>query len=143
MFIHLYFLSRQVQWTILSIFGTFRKWVWQLSKAQVRGISIGTFWKFTAVTTGQFSILTNTFSFCLSQHQLRIEKNINFINCETSETPRSENCWSDLKNFIWTFSYVLTLRLITVMIYRVISRDICLGMFGHLLGELGAFLRIS
>ena len=69
-----FFLSRQFQWTILSIFGTFRKWVRQLSNAEVRGISIGTFWKFSTITTGQFSILTNTFSFCLSQHQLKVEK---------------------------------------------------------------------
>ena len=61
---------------------------------------------------------------------------------------------TEFEDFIWTFfglfftfSYVLTLRAITWMIYRVISeaiiRDICLGMFGDLLGDLGAFLRIS
>ena len=76
-----------------------------------------------------------------------MKKNINFINCETSETPRSENCWSNLKNFIWTFSYVLTLRVITVMIYRVISgeitRDVCLGYLRVYLCDFTKSYRLS
>merc|ERR1719319_757864 len=71
MFIHLFCFVKASSMKYLSIFGTFRKWVWQLSNAQVRGISIGTFWSFSTVTTGHFSVLTNTFSFSLSQHQLQ------------------------------------------------------------------------